>query len=194
MPVYREINFLMLENWKADLVLKFKKFYNTLDFDLLLLYLVNLYEYIQCFCVYRKNGKSMSNVKVTVNDIKEFLPSKYYTVVNRFYRLRNGIAHTDTNLATMINKLLFDDCYFMEVIKFLNLDLDLINSISIAISTYGQKSKLELNCIDDFSTRLSEIKGKNINLDSIISDLESTYPKCIVDSTVVSVLGKEYYI
>lgn len=98
MPVYKLVSKEMLSIWLVDLKKRIEELMNTPNVSILLLLVLELYEYTQCYCMLTLSGKDIvENKKVSVSDIKRLIvEEKYVSFINYLRGVRNDICHGDS--------------------------------------------------------------------------------------------------
>lgn len=203
MPVYRRISIEELNSWLSDLLSLLKRIYKYPDKGSILYFLVSLYEYIQVLSKLNLLGVSEAeNIKITVKDIKDYLNNdSLFVVINKFKSLRDDISHgfisNDKFLYYLDDFLCTSD--FLLLIDSLNLDADLTKLIKTVLKRLKIcfTKEYKNNCLKDCKEMLRVNKddgGSNYTVLEVVSHLKSKYDLCVIQNSIISIIGNEYVI
>ena len=194
MPVYKLLSKELLNIWLDKLKINFKKVYDTQDTDLLEFCMLNLYEYLQCYCKVEFMGvDKLENIKVTSDDIKDKVNDESLRyLINYFRTTRNNIGHGNNyNLGNIKN--IMTNPKFIRLLTTVGLPTDFIQLISNITNTIFNKDLYD-SCYNDWVTLRNKYRGSKVNISTMLTALEYKYPKNIVEKTLLSLIGSEIFV
>ena len=189
MPVYTFLSRGLLNVWLSNLIVKFKKVYDTQDTDLLEFCMLNLYEYLQCYCKLEFMGiDKLENIKVTSDDIKDKVnDDSLRYIINSFRSIRNNIGHGDNDNLEKIQDFMTDPSFICLLSK-VGLPTDLIQLISSITNTIFNED------LYDWVVLRNKYKGSEVSIGSMLTMLESRYPKIIVRKTLINLVSTQVFV
>lgn len=196
MPVFDSVSEEILVAWLLHLQEQLDELKNFPNEDLLCYFMLKLYEYLQCRAKLDSCEETeLSNVKITVKDIKSKPISKdYMWVVNKLQTIRNDVGHKHSeDLISQILALLTKEAFY-EFAKEFGLDSTLTDSINSVVNVFISKNELTNSCMTECKDKVQNLKGTDEVLSSIYSELYSKYPRSIVNECLLNVLGNEYVL
>ena len=194
MPIYSLLSKELLNIWLSNLKIKFKKVYDTQDTDLLEFCMLNLYEYLQCYCKLEFMGVSeLENIKVTSDDIKDKVnDDSLRHLINHFRTTRNNIGHGDNYNLRDIKKIMTNP-KFICLLSEAGLPTDFIQLINSIINTIFNKDLYD-SCYNDWVALQNKYRGIKLNIGRMLTMLESKYPKSIVKETLISLISTQVFV
>lgn len=194
MPVYKFLSKELLDTWLDNLKINFKKVYDTQDTDLLEFCMLNLYEYLQCYCKVEFMGVDrLENIKVTSDDIKDKVKDNSLRyLINYFRTTRNNIGHGDNyNLGDIQN--IMTNPKFICLLSEVGLPTDFIQLISSIVNTIFNED-LYNSCYNDWVAFQNKYRGSKLNIGRMSAILESKYPKSIVKETLINLISTQVFV
>lgn len=196
MPVFDNVSEEILIAWLLHLQEQLDELKNFPNEDLLCYFMLKLYEYLQCRAKLDSCEETeLSNVKITVKDIKSKPISKdYMWVVNKLQTIRNDVGHKHSeDLISQILALLTKEAFY-EFAKEFGLDSTLTDLIHSVVSVFISKNELTDSCMIECKNKVQSLKGTDEVLSSIYYELYSKYPRSIVNECLLIILGDEYVV
>lgn len=194
MPVYKFLSKELLNTWLDNLKINFKKVYDTQDTDLLEFCMLNLYEYLQCYCKLEFMGvNELEDIKVTSDDIKyKVNDDSLRHIINSFRTIRNNIGHGDNYSLDAIQDFMSKP-KFICLLSEVGLPTDFIQLISSIINTIFNKDLYD-SCYNDWIAFQNKYRGSKLNIGKMLTILESKYPKSIVEKTLLRLISTQVFV
>ena len=201
MPNYKNITLEDLQNWLKSIKDLCDKLALNPDIFLIAQLCISLYEYCQILCYFKINNitDKADNFKATISEIKSVVSDETLnTTANAFMSVRHLLAHgyISENACNKI-AILFYDLKFLDLLRRINLDSDLLSKIELVLIRFKvfnldqNLSNCNDECIKLFN--FQEDGWSDSTIGSVIKELRNDFDDTTILNTLENILGNAIY-